>query len=462
MAAITTTTTSWSQFFLTPNELVDELNDALDGLAELLYEEEIVSSEYTDSSATETYSNGGVATATGYNIGTSYPTFYTLGYSDPRNNYIRMAGNFSVNANTGDFTGSLSSLESRLFGVEVGGSGSFSLQSGGFGSSTLTQARLVVAGWTFVYSGSFSFSNYSASGTFTSMQVTSPQGEMFAITNANLSAPFLNSIEGRGMGFFLSSGFLSGNDVITAASKNDTINGYAGNDSLTGGAGNDYLDGGQGNDTLIGGTGDDSYIVDSDQDVIFEYAGGGMDLVQSSITFTLNNSGRLELENLSLTGAVKIHGTGNERSNQISGNSGNNALFGLGGNDQLNGGSGNDTLRGGYGNDSLTGGLGADRFKFGLPGEGVDTITDFTRSQGDKLIFTSPNFSRLPIGVLAIGRFRANTTGLAGDADDRFVFETDTRILRYDQDGNGPLAAVPIAHLNSANLWAMDIQIVAS
>jgi Ca2+-binding RTX toxin-like protein len=61
------------------------------------------------------------------------------------------------------------------------------------------------------------------------------------------------------------------------------------------------------------------------------------------------------------------------------------ALFGNGGNDVLTGGAGSDKLVGGQGNDTLSGGAGADLFTF-IKGElSQDTITDFSKTQGDKL-----------------------------------------------------------------------------
>jgi Ca2+-binding RTX toxin-like protein len=61
------------------------------------------------------------------------------------------------------------------------------------------------------------------------------------------------------------------------------------------------------------------------------------------------------------------------------------ALFGNAGNDTLMGGSGSDLLVGGVGNDTLTGGAGADTFRFIQFETGSDTITDFSKTQGDKL-----------------------------------------------------------------------------
>ena len=66
---------------------------------------------------------------------------------------------------------------------------------------------------------------------------------------------------------------------------------------------------------------------------------GGVDTVFSSVSFTLG----FGLENLTLTGAGNINGTGNGNNNVITGNSANNILDGGLGADTLNGGDGSDT-----------------------------------------------------------------------------------------------------------------------
>ncbi|MEO5379093.1 MAG: hypothetical protein H7832_15130 [Magnetococcus sp. DMHC-6] len=53
--------------------------------------------------------------------------------------------------------------------------------------------------------------------------------------------------------------------------------------------------------------------------------------------------------------------------------------------------------------------------------------------------------------------FIANETGVATNADQRFIFNTANRLLSYDADGNGALAAVNIATLNTSNLTAGQI-----
>src|SRR5207249_1627598 len=103
------------------------------------------------------------------------------------------------------------------------------------------------------------------------------------------------------------------------------------NNVLTGNSAANVLDGGTGADTMAGGTGDDTYVVDN--------AGEGTDTVQSAVTYTL----AANVENLTLTGASAINGTGNTLNNIITGNSTANVLDGGAGVDTLVGGTGDDT-----------------------------------------------------------------------------------------------------------------------
>ncbi|MGO4566500.1 Ig-like domain-containing protein [Rhizobium sp. 2YAF20] len=139
----------------------------------------------------------------------------------------------------------------------------------------------------------------------------------------------------------------TGNDlanVLTGNSGDNHLVGGAGNDTLFGNGGNDLLDGGTGNDTMHGGAGDDTYVVDSTGDRVDEAGSGGVDTVQSSISFSLASSHVTgNVENLVLTGSASIDATGNALDNHLVGNSGDNVLDGGGGQDVMQGGAGNDT-----------------------------------------------------------------------------------------------------------------------
>lgn len=193
------------------------------------------------------------------------------------------------------------------------------------------------------------------------------------------------------------------NDTLSGLAGNDTLNGGLGTDTLTGGVGNDTLNGGDDNDVLVGGIGTDTlnggtgadnmaggadndiYVVDDAGDVVNETAAGssGIDQVSASISYVLGAN----VENLTLTGADAINGTGNTVANVINGNNDNNQLFGAGGDDTINGNGGNDLIDGGEGNDNLNGGDGTDTY---VGGAGNDTIN--VGSGNDIVRYTASGF----------------------------------------------------------------------
>ncbi len=152
--------------------------------------------------------------------------------------------------------------------------------------------------------------------------------------------------------------FITGNtgaNILSGAAGADILLGGDGDDTLDGGLGNDVLDGELGADTMLGGAGDDTYFVDDVNDAVFETTttvssvdAGGNDTVNSSVSYTLADF----VENLTLTGAAAINGTGNALANILKGNAAANILHGGAGNDALYGGEGDDQLEGGTGNDT--------------------------------------------------------------------------------------------------------------
>ena len=117
---------------------------------------------------------------------------------------------------------------------------------------------------------------------------------------------------------------------------------------------------------------------------------------------------------------------------------------------------------------SVTGGAGADTFVFNTKTsatKNVDTISDFSSSDGDQLQFSSVKWFK---GLGAAGDLTsdqfwsgADVTS-AHDASDRLIYNTSTGDLYYDADGTGAKAAILVAHLTgNPALTFGDIQIIA-
>ena len=126
----------------------------------------------------------------------------------------------------------------------------------------------------------------------------------------------------------------------------DMLTGNNSANLLMGLGGNDVLVGGSGADTMVGGDGNDSYTVDNSGDFIDETGGSGIDIVNTSMTFSLADAVHVkgDVENPTLMGTSGINGTGNALDNAITGNGGANILARLGGADILDGGAGVDTV----------------------------------------------------------------------------------------------------------------------
>ncbi|MEZ0318207.1 MAG: beta strand repeat-containing protein [Methylophilaceae bacterium] len=395
---------------------------------------------------------------------------------------------------TGNFVGTGNSSNNLMVGG-VGNDSLFAVDGddtldGGGGNDTL--------------SGGFGNDTYLNVGANTIINEAALQGvdNVFATGSSYTLSANLENLTYTGSSNFSGFGNFQANSLVSGI----------GNDSLTGGAGNDTLNGGEGDDTLSGGADNDIYYVDSQDDIIVEGAGEGIDTVYSTAAkYTLGSN----VENITFTGyyASIVEFTGNANDNVIIGSSASistysTILHGGGGNDTvygvftmysqqlygdegndilmagagaysngfigdtLDGGTGNDTLYGGRsgdyliggeGNDLIEGYLGNDIFVFNTALDSlnnVDTITDFSTS-ADKLQLSQNIFTVLNVGLLSANDFVSNSSGSAQDASDRILYNTNTGALYYDADGNGVGVAYKFAVLTGhPDLHASDINIV--
>ena len=192
-----------------------------------------------------------------------------------------------------------------------------------------------------------------------------------------------DTLEGNGGEDWLEGGGAS--DTLRGGADGDTLRGGDGDDTLEGDGGDDELDGGDDADSMSGGTGNDIYIVDDAADVVTEYANGGTDTVDASISYTLG----AEVENLALIGVGGLNGTGNDRDNAIWGSNYDNLLNGGGGVDAIKGAGGADIIDGGTGADSMWGGDGGDIF---IVDDAGDVVTEAI-GEGFDWLQTSVSYS---------------------------------------------------------------------
>ncbi|MTH99397.1 M10 family metallopeptidase C-terminal domain-containing protein [Roseibium sp. RKSG952] len=136
---------------------------------------------------------------------------------------------------------------------------------------------------------------------------------------------------------------------------------------------------------------------------------------------------------------------------------------GVAGNDKLYGGNGSDLLDGGLEADLLVGGRGEDSFRFSteLGNGNVDWIWDF--KVGDDMIqLDSSIFAEAgDLGLLAMNAFHKSAAGVAQDANDRIIYDSDDGVLLYDADGSGDMGAIQFAQISTGlDLSANDFLVV--
>ncbi|WP_438748667.1 M10 family metallopeptidase C-terminal domain-containing protein [Pararhizobium sp. O133] len=248
-----------------------------------------------------------------------------------------------------------------------------------------------------------------------------------AVNTGDAAGDTYNSIENL-FGSNFNDG-LNGNtgiNTIRGRDGGDTLKGYAGNDSLYGDGGNDTLIGGEGADNLLGGAGSDTA----------SYRDATAAVIASLANSAINTGEALGDVYTSIENIV--------------GSNFNDLVYGNANANSVSGGSGNDILKGYAGNDTLSGGSGNDQFNFNTAlnaATNMDIITDFNVAADTILLDNAVFIAAGALGTLAAAAFKANTTGLATDASDRIIYETDTGELFYDADGNGGGASIQFAKL---------------
>lgn len=293
---------------------------------------------------------------------------------------------------------------------------------------------------------------------------------------------------GEGDDIFVIGGFGSG--VQGTTSKADDGN----KEWIATGATHDVIVGGDGVDTLRITTGIGANTKANGTVVLNNDNFQSMEVVQVGGTVGRLNVENTDLQLLNDHYYFKANGTVADLSNTLGNNGGtiNNVVVDASGlttnglrfegnaNQQtFIGTSKADVFVGNGGNDTLTGGGGKDTFVFGKVYEevvtgssttvqtytntafnltGVDTITDFTRGT-DKIELHLDQYSQL--AGFSSSMLRVNSTGTAQDSNDYLVYNTTTKTLSYDADGNGSGAKVDIAILTGVNtLSTSDFVIV--
>ncbi|WP_151719182.1 calcium-binding protein [Gemmobacter serpentinus] len=266
-----------------------------------------------------------------------------------------------------------------------------------------------------------------------------------------------------------------GIDRITLRGEVDYINTEGGNDRITTTSGwVGFIDAGRGKDVVtLGRGGADTILLGRDADIIHIKpqtdptalvsinGGGGVSNSKNQDSDLISFADFSAGVTVDLRAGRATSAQGNfvlREMEHVTGGKGHDLLRGDGEANRLTGGTGRDTLEGGAGADTLVGGGGADRFVFTTKSDSTprarDVISDFNRSQGDKIDLTrldgndraSGNQDLKFIGSSAFsgkaGELRAFTSGSAtrieadtnGDGRADFSLDLGNRVSLIGSD----------------------------
>ncbi|MFN6538962.1 MAG: VCBS domain-containing protein [Nostoc sp. EkiNYC01] len=200
--------------------------------------------------------------------------------------------------------------------------------------------------------------------------------------------------------------------------------------------------------TLDNGNALPSWLTFNSSTRIFSGTPAAANVGTISVRLTARDTSNATVNDIFNLTVTPLNLTGTANADNLTGTASNNVIDGLAGNDNLNGGAGNDTLIGGAGNDILTGGTGADQFlyntsaAFTTSAVGVDTITDFNRSQGDKIVLDKTTFNAITsnagTGFSNASEFaviNSDTTILLGITTAEIIYNSSNGKLFYNQNG---------------------------
>lgn len=270
-----------------------------------------------------------------------------------------------------------------------------------------------------------------------------------------------------------------GADTFRGGKYAETVIDGGGTDSVRLGSGNDsyiatrtLLPETDGSDTVDGGSGTDTYNASTSATSVFVNLDTNIrNDPYFGATMAARSVNGLQTGTDTVTGFENVIGTsstdvifGGSGVNRLEGGVGGDDLWGLGGNDTLIGGDGGDFIIGGTGADRLTGSADGDRFIYRSVSEstvsstGRDTITDFSKVQGDRIDLSAIDANRLTaiddsFALVGGGSGYGSFSGTAGEV--RIGFGATGTIISGDTNGD-KVADFSIALTGYINLGAAD------